>query len=607
MTQGHSELERLCHLSAAPPWLSILPPELGMSGAEAVDPAGRKLPSGNAGSEPRASLGPALATAELSEATTSRTLPTALELHRSAWAAWPPAAPPAPSAASAPLQAPLVAQAPPASATATWVQLPGAGATATPRLWQWTGDGAGASLQNDRDTLVITHGWLGIGVTSVPGDPSGFNPAFTALAQAAAAAGRQVLFLDWALQAKDPNPSGLAPYKAAGLIQSVASWAQGQLQTLAASGRRLSFAGHSLGSYLGAQTAVLLGSGTNLRVQALDPAAFGLNGAYDINSANSVPDPVPSLGSAAPGGSLAFVVADSNSSIGLAGDNARAAAAARSFVVNGFASGTSASVAHGAIPALAADLARYLPLDSDQCEALLGSFLANRFSDSGSSSGTLRHEGVVSLRSNAGAIDRISGIISSGSKQTVQFVDAGDSNNPTGSSGVRDVIVSLRNLQLSATASIEEVFLAGNTALTARGSKQGERLNGNQAANLLSGQAGNDTLTGGHGEDVFRFDSVLNASTNVDRITDFSIVQSDRIQLENTGTGLFTGISTTGTLASTAFRVGTSFTSTLQRIRYDSGTGNLLYDSDGSGAAASILFATLNTGLALTNSQFLVT
>ena len=100
---------------------------------------------------------------------------------------------------------------------------------------------------------------------------------------------------------------------------------------------------------------------------------------------------------------------------------------------------------------------------------------------------------------------------------------------------------------------------------------------------------------------------MLNASTNVDRITDFSIVQSDRIQLENTGTGLFTGISTTGTLASTAFRVGTSFTSTLQRIRYDSGTGNLLYDSDGSGAAASILFATLNTGLALTNSQFLVT
>ena len=140
-----------------------------------------------------------------------------------------------------------------------------------------------------------------------------------------------------------------------------------------------------------------------------------------------------------------------------------------------------------------------------------------------------------------------------------------------------------------------------------QGNSGNDSLIGGQGADTINGGLGKDTLTGGLGEDFFKFDSVLNASTNVDRITDFSIVQSDRIQLENTGTGLFTGISTTGTLASTAFRVGTSFTSTLQRIRYDSGTGNLLYDSDGSGAAASILFATLNTGLALTNSQFLVT
>ena len=501
MTQRHSELERLWHLSAAPPWLSTLPPELGLIGAGAIDPAGRTLPSGNAGSEPRPSLGPALATTALTKATGSSTLPTALGLHRSPWSAWPPVAPPAPIAASALTDERLKAQAPPASSTATWVQLPGSGTTATPRLWQWTVAGAGASMQNDTDTLVITHGWLGSGVTSVPSDPSGFNPAFTALAKAAAAAGRQVLFLDWGTQAMDPNPSGLAPYNAAGRIQSVAYWAKGQLQTLAASGRRLSFSGHSLGSYLGAQTALLLGSGANLRVQALDPAASGLNGSYDINSANSAPDPLPSLGSTATAGSLAFVVADTNFSIGIAGDNARAATAARSFVVSGFASGTSATVAHGAIPALAADLARYLPLDSDQSEALLGSFLANRFSDSGGSSGTLRHEGVVRLRNNSGAIDRISGISPGGINQTVQFVDAGDNSTPNGSSGVRDVIVSLRSLQLSATASIEEVILGGNTDLSALGSNQGERLIGNQAANELNGNGGNDTVNGGGGSD----------------------------------------------------------------------------------------------------------
>ena len=139
------------------------------------------------------------------------------------------------------------------------------------------------------------------------------------------------------------------------------------------------------------------------------------------------------------------------------------------------------------------------------------------------------------------------------------------------------------------------------------GTSNPDSITGTSGIDLINGGLGSDTLTGGLGADIFRFDSVLNASTNVDRITDFTIAQSDLIQLENTGTGLFTGIPTAGTLASTAFRVGTSFTTTSQRISYDAGTGNLSYDPDGSGAAASILFATLSPGLVLTNSQFLVT
>lgn len=48
-------------------------------------------------------------------------------------------------------------------------------------------------------------------------------------------------------------------------------------------------------------------------------------------------------------------------------------------------------------------------------------------------------------------------------------------------------------------------------------------------------------------------------------------------------------------------------TTTTQRILYNTATGLLAYDSDGNGASASIAFATLTPGLALTSSQFIVT
>ena len=167
-------------------------------------------------------------------------------------------------------------------------------------------------------------------------------------------------------------------------------------------------------------------------------------------------------------------------------------------------------------------------------------------------------------------------------------------------------------LSINAAAATNSLEIVGNNgANTLIGTAYADAITGNGGNDTLRGGLGNDELTGGAGADIFRFDTALNALSNVDRITDFtpttSTTSSDRIQLENTGTGLFTAITATGTLASTAFRVGKTFTSTAQRIRYDSGSGNLFYDPDGSGSQASILFATLNPGLAMTNSQFVVT
>ncbi len=148
----------------------------------------------------------------------------------------------------------------------------------------------------------------------------------------------------------------------------------------------------------------------------------------------------------------------------------------------------------------------------------------------------------------------------------------------------------------------------------------GDRLTGNELANRLDGVGGNDTiaggagndtliggagndsLTGGAGNDLFRFDAPLGSTTNVDRLADFSAV-ADTIQLEN---AVFKALTATGTLAASAFTLGTRALDASDRIVYNSATGSLYYDSDGSGAAAQILFATVVPGAAVTNADFVI-
>ena len=119
---------------------------------------------------------------------------------------------------------------------------------------------------------------------------------------------------------------------------------------------------------------------------------------------------------------------------------------------------------------------------------------------------------------------------------------------------------------------------------------------------MLAGGAGNDQLTGGLGQDAFLFDTALNAATNIDQIFDFSSVD-DKIQLS---AAIFTAAGPLGTLAAGAFVTGSAAADASDRIIYNSGTGAVSYDRDGTGAAAQVQFATLATGLALTNNNFQV-
>ena len=88
--------------------------------------------------------------------------------------------------------------------------------------------------------------------------------------------------------------------------------------------------------------------------------------------------------------------------------------------------------------------------------------------------------------------------------------------------------------------------------------------------------------------------SVAASAGNVDQVTDF-VSASDRLNFDN---ATFTALGADGNFAAgdARFAAGAGFTSgrdASDRIVYDTTTGNLYYDADGSGAGAAQLVATL--------------
>ena len=137
-----------------------------------------------------------------------------------------------------------------------------------------------------------------------------------------------------------------------------------------------------------------------------------------------------------------------------------------------------------------------------------------------------------------------------------------------------------------------------------------DALNGGNGNDVLVGGAGNDTLTGGAGVDYFDFTSVLNGTTNVDTITDF-IRADDFIRLDN---AVMAGLGTrTGSLSETAFFSGAGRAAaedTSDRIIYNTSTGDLYYDADGTGNSAAIikiaLIGTSSSHSNLDHTDFLI-
>ncbi len=198
-----------------------------------------------------------------------------------------------------------------------------------------------------------------------------------------------------------------------------------------------------------------------------------------------------------------------------------------------------------------------------------------------------------------GGADKMTGF---GGNDTYIVDNSGDKVVETAGGG-DDSVRALVSYALSAGSQIEHLATAnqsGRAAINLTGNEFAQTIKGNAGANVIDGGGGADVLTGFGGKDVFVFKAALGAG-NVDKITDFS-VSRDKIVLDHT---VFAGLQP-GALSASAFFAGAGSHDTTDRIIYNSSTGALYFDSDGSGGAQQTQFATLSAHLPLSASSFII-
>lgn len=115
----------------------------------------------------------------------------------------------------------------------------------------------------------------------------------------------------------------------------------------------------------------------------------------------------------------------------------------------------------------------------------------------------------------------------------------------------------------------------------------------------IHGGNGNDQLWGDGGADQFFFDTALSASSNVDRIGDFSRGEGDKLLLSET---IFDGIGPT--LAKNEFVLGNKAKDGNDHLIFNQKKGTIAYDDDGKGGAKAVVFATVEKGTSLAHTDF---
>jgi serralysin len=225
-------------------------------------------------------------------------------------------------------------------------------------------------------------------------------------------------------------------------------------------------------------------------------------------------------------------------------------------------------------------------------ERALGSVHADRITGNGA----------ANVLNGGGGADRMDGL---GGDDAYWIDTRLDVVRDTG--GGRDTIFAKVSYALSDGCRVE-ILSAGSTwgrkALSLAGNSSSNTIIGNAGKNVLDGKGGNDVLTGGAGRDTFLFDTKPKSLRNADRIVDFS-APHDTIRLDHK---VFSHLHK-GRLKASAFHVaaeGHAAHDRSDRIIYDTSSGDLYFDPDGTGHRHAVKFAMVDAGLGLTAWDFYV-
>lgn len=188
-------------------------------------------------------------------------------------------------------------------------------------------------------------------------------------------------------------------------------------------------------------------------------------------------------------------------------------------------------------------------------------------------------------------------IIGFASGQTLNGTTAGNTLN--GAAGFDDIAGLAGNDTLNGNDGDDALF-GGDGVDTINGGNGSDTLDGGAQNDTLNGGLGKDTLTGGANNDIFAFTTAL--AGNSDTITDYNVAQ-DTIHISRSLVGNLPA----GALAAIRFkRTSLGAIDADDRLIYNSTNGQLLFDSDGSGAASSVLIATLPANLAMVATEIVL-
>ncbi|MCG7392388.1 M10 family metallopeptidase C-terminal domain-containing protein [Microvirga sp. ACRRW] len=147
-----------------------------------------------------------------------------------------------------------------------------------------------------------------------------------------------------------------------------------------------------------------------------------------------------------------------------------------------------------------------------------------------------------------------------------------------------------------------ENALGGNGADKLIGNAAGNTLKGNGGNDTLEGGGGNDQLWGGKGKDAFVFNTTPNAKKDKDLIKDWNY-KDDTIRLENS---IFKALKKTGTLNKAYFVTGSKAIDKNDFVGYNKTTGDLWYDSNGSGKGGQVVFGNIGKNKAFFHTDLVV-